>query len=234
MEVQRERTHRDQGDPVIRLIRGDCRNVQPGNVDLVLTDPPWRFDQRHGESAAEDHYACMETSEIVTLVGNLANRKPEPTVAMWCTWAHQPEVFRWLVEGEWLLPVTGGAWDKGPGRYGQGYWWAGRCEPMLVWGGQYNDRSVPLDNATNAPKKQHSLKPIFWQAQMVRRWCPPGGVVFDPFMGLGSVAMATMAAGEGRSYIGVELDEKRFDRALAEVTAAYVAEEHGMLEVVRG
>lgn len=224
---------------MIRLIRGDCRNVQPDNVDLVLTDPPWRFDQRHGASAAEDHYECMETSAIMRVLFRLRLGSGLRTIAMWCTWAHMPEVYGEVFAalphiGEEALPATGGAWDKGPGRYGQGYWWAGRCEPMLVWGGQYNDRSVPLDNATSAPKKQHSLKPIFWQAQMVRRWCPPGGVVFDPFMGLGSVAMATMAAGEGRSYIGVELDEKRFDKALAEVTAAYVAEEHGMLEVVRG
>ena len=41
----------------------------------------------------------------------------------------------------------------------------------------------------------------------VRSYCPPGGVIFDPFMGSGTVA--EMAVMHGRNYLGCELQEEQ-------------------------
>jgi DNA modification methylase len=43
----------------------------------------------------------------------------------------------------------------------------------------------------------------------VRRWVPPGGLVADPYAGLGTVARAVLSAGGGRRYVGWEIDAER-------------------------
>jgi tRNA/tmRNA/rRNA uracil-C5-methylase (TrmA/RlmC/RlmD family) len=49
---------------------------------------------------------------------------------------------------------------------------------------------------------------------------PPGGLVLDLYAGLGSVPEAVVMAGEGRRYIGAEIDEDRHAAALAIVRRA--------------
>jgi DNA modification methylase len=44
--------------------------------------------------------------------------------------------------------------------------------------------------------------PVAMPAQLIRAWCPPGGVVLDPFGGSGTTALAALANGR----IGVSLD----------------------------
>jgi hypothetical protein len=162
-------------------------------ADLVIADPPWSYVQRIGESRAENHYRVVPTSQIVA----------------------------WLErEWDWGSPVTGGAWCKSgegdEGHYGQGYHWAGCSELVLVYAsGAYVERAEPIRNAWVEPPGVHSRKPVEWQRQMVRRWCPPGGLVLDPFAGLGSVAEAVLLAGEGRRYLGTEIDPERHAAALA-------------------
>ncbi|MDX5318864.1 MAG: site-specific DNA-methyltransferase, partial [Actinomycetes bacterium] len=147
-----------------------------------------------------------------------------PRLAMWCTW---PLLGEWAATVRapspwpWGMETTGGAWVKsGPGdtgHYGPGYHWSGCSEMVLIYtrGGGHCDRAAPLRNAWIEPPAQHSRKPVEWQAQMIRRWCPPGGLVLDPFAGLGSVAEAVLVAGEGRRYLGTEIDPERHAGAMA-------------------
>lgn len=70
--------------------------------------------------------------------------------------------------------------------------------------------------------EQHSRKPAPWQASWVEAWVPPGGLVVDPYAGLGSVAEAVVLAGEGRRYVGAEIDPRRHAKASAFVRRAVV------------
>ena len=70
-------------------------------------------------------------------------------------------------------------------------------------------------DAWYSPPTEHSRKPVEWMAQMIRRWCPPGGRVVEPYAGLGAVAEAVLEAGEGRSYLGAEIDPERHLGALS-------------------
>ncbi len=101
------------------------------------------------------------------------------------------------------------------GHYGQGYHWAGCSEPVLVYtrSAGHNSRAG-LRNAWVQEPGKHSAKPIQWMKQWIERWCPPGGRVVDPYAGLGTVAEAVMEAGEGRTYLGAEISEKRHSDAL--------------------
>lgn len=187
-------------------------------ADLVIADPPWRYTQAHGATTAQDHYDGLPVRDILEHV-NLAARVGR-RLALWCTW---PLLGEWTSLDEqlaWDEPTTGGAWVKsGPGdtgHYGPGYHWAGCSELVLVYAqdGAHCDRSVPLRNAWIEPPGDHSRKPARWMAQWIRRWVPPGGRVVDLYAGLGSVAEAVLLAGEGRTYVGAEIDADRHRAAL--------------------
>ena len=85
---------------------------------------------------------------------------------------------------------------------------------MLVYskGSPFCDRAQPLRNGWHSPPGAHSRKPVDWMRQWIRRWTPPGGLVVDPYAGLGAVAEACIL--EGRRYAGSELDPERHRKAL--------------------
>lgn len=201
----------------ITLHCADAREVEWPAADMVLTDPPWRYHQRFGGSAAANHYDGLSTREVAELLEAM----PAPRLAMWLTWPLLGEWMRATERWKWGPPKTGGAWTKSrpndSGHYGQGYHWAGCSELVLVYTrkGSSTDRSSPLRNAWIEQPSRHSGKPIGWQAQMIQRWTKPGGLVLDPFAGLGSVAAATSLAGGDRRFVGSEISPDRFRQSLA-------------------
>lgn len=185
-----------------------------GHIDLVLTDPPWTYDQEFGATTPEDHYAVLDYPTISRTLGLFFRNADR--LAMWCSNAHLGPFAAHLFAGEkpwpWGPWVTGGSWDKGPVQYGQGYHAAGRTEPWVLFTGRrpgFNDRKVLLTTGHQQRAGVHSAKPVDYQARMIRRWVPPGGLVVDPFVGWGSVALATKQAGEGRRFVGCDIDPER-------------------------
>lgn len=185
-------------------------HMRSATVDLAIVDPPWIFDQRFGASAATDHYDGMTYAEILAdleLLRPICKR-----ILVWFSNAHLGPFVWDMVRAGWPPPVTGGSWDKGPVKYGQGYHAAGRTEPWLLWAAGdvgHNDREVLLETGCSEPAKVHSMKPVSYQNRMVRRWVPPGGLVVDPYAGFGTVAKAVQQAGEGRRYMGREKSDRR-------------------------
>lgn len=202
---------------LVDLRLGDCSDPETGIAsvcaDLVIADPPWTYHQQanvaHGPHPSA-HYGCLSTSTIVEHLTLARGAR----LALWLTW---PLLGEWEAATRgwaWGPPVTGGAWAKSDGRaghYGPGYHWAGCSEPVLVYSkpNAHNDRSENLRNSWVEGPGAHSAKPIGWMVDWVRRWVPPGGLVADPYAGLGTVARATLSAGEGRRYVGWEIDAER-------------------------
>ena len=58
-----------------------------------------------------------------------------------------------------------------------------------------------------------TVKPVAVLRWLVRLVTPPEGIVLDPFSGSGSCGMAAMMEGEGRRYIGCELEPEYADMA---------------------
>lgn len=67
-----------------------------------------------------------------------------------------------------------------------------------VGGGKLGD---PLAHENEAPF------PEYLAEFMVRSFCPPGGVVLDPFSGSGTTA--AVAKKTGRNYIGIDIRESQ-------------------------
>lgn len=196
------------------LVLGDARRVDWSALpspDLVLTDPPWLFQQANGKPPP---YPGMPTPEIVGVLVQCGAFRAHVGFAMWVTGAHFGEFIEELVRRRLPLPVTLGAWDKGGADYGQGAWWASRMEFLLRWSGGHADRSRLASNGVSTPKQSHSEKPVRWQADLIHRWAPDDGVVLDPFLGLGTTLRAVHQAGGQRRFVGVELVPKRFEAAI--------------------
>lgn len=206
--------------PGIDLRCASVTDITWPRADLVIADPPWRYSQGFGASGADDHYDTLPTE---TIMGHLE-----------CLAAVAPRLALWITApllDEWVKATANSFWSWGPirsmgtwvksgeedsGHYGQGYHWAGCAEFVLVYAsGAHTDRTEPLRNAWIEAPTLHSYKPVNWQAQWIRRWVPEGGLVLDPYAGLGSVAAATIHAGAGRRYLGTEIDPKRHAEAEA-------------------
>lgn len=57
-------------------------------------------------------------------------------------------------------------------------------------------------------KGSYSPLPLSMVKSMIHSTCPPNGVVYDPFMGGGTTALAVQQLGEGRTFIGSETNKK--------------------------
>jgi hypothetical protein len=223
------------GHPRIDLrccsVEGLLASLPNGAAHLVIADPPWDYVQHHGASRADNHYKCLRIPAIAEHIRSAA--RVGSRLALWCTF---PLLGEWMAaETRWGRPVTGGAWVKsregdegaadtwelpeGNGHFGQGFHWSGCAEIVLVYtrDGSYTDRSVPVRNAWIAGPQKHSEKPDEWMAQWIRKWVPPGGLVVDLYAGRGSVARAVLVAGEGRRYVGAEIDPGRHAEAIASI-----------------
>lgn len=94
---------------------GDSLNTEFPHADLVLTDPPWKYQQRFGATSAEDHYEGMEYEQIIDL---LFERMSWSRLCMWITAPHLGSFLRryFLTEtpasstGAWGASGASGPW----------------------------------------------------------------------------------------------------------------------------
>lgn len=218
--------------PGIDLLWGDCgagmAALPDGCVDLAIFDPPWsQYDAPAAGANPGTVYEVLSEADIgAHLSDGVRLLRPGGRLVMWACWPLLVETFRgsppsWLaIDG--LRWVTGGSWHKS-GRLGVGYHWRGHSEPVLV-GAKIGQPTGPalinLRSSYTSQKADHSAKPAEWMADWIRAWVPPGGCVLEPYAGLGSGAVATVLAGEGRRYVGYEVDEERYRAARMNVLRA--------------
>lgn len=211
-------------------------SLPPDSVDLVFSDPPWEYDQRVGGNGphVSEHYDCLPTRAILAHL-ELARAKMRKggRSVLWTTHSQEPALSLHLTRGKddkamlagWAY-VTGGVWAKvgpddnehGRGAPGIGYhclsseaepWWLLLADGPHARSNVAGCRVIPRHRGRG---EMHSAKPIEYQREMIRGFCPPGGLVLDLYAGLGSVAAA--CALEGRRYVGAEIDPERHGRAL--------------------
>jgi len=204
-------------------------DVEPGAVSLVVADPPWsQYQNAPGVVDPAGVYGVLSEAQIGDHMAQSARAlMAGGRLALWTCWPLLVEVLDGRGMPPWLsVPgitwKSGGAWSKG-GPPSVGYHWRGHSEPVLIGTvkGAAGRAACILRSGYTSEPEEHSRKPAPWMADWVRAWVPPGGLVLDLYAGLGSVAEAVVLAGEGRRYIGAEIDPKRHAAALTKVYRAH-------------
>lgn len=209
----------------VRLILGDCHwflpAVDTSAVALVLTDPPYGVGMtlhwgRTGGRIAERYRTIPgdDSPEAGEEVLAWAARHELPTVAFADPMRPWP--------GEWRQHLV---WYKGEAVGGLGdyrrcwrYTWelvqvarngplrAGRDGDILRFPVKPTGRLHPAE------------KPVPLLAYLIGQLTAPGELVFDPFMGSGSVGVACVRT--GRRFLGVEIDPGYYETARRRVEEA--------------
>ncbi len=135
----------------------------PTLPNLVLADPPWRYDFAETDSRQiENQYPSATVDEIIA-------HKPETeqdcVLLMWATVAKLREAFE-VMDGWGFEYKTHAVWDKE--KIGMGYWFRGQHELLLV--GTKGQASPPdaenrVSSVFREPRGKHSAKP-----QCVYEW----------------------------------------------------------------
>jgi len=173
----------------ITIYHGDCRDVlpllEPGSVDLVLTDPPYL----EGDMSAILPLLLRMTTAVVVSPGKL-------------------ESFNWIARQK---PVWEYAWKcSGTSSLGGSACLHILFEPVLAYafpkrplGSDLLDFPLVVDPLA----KGHPWpKPLRLFTKLAAHWTDEGDLILDPYMGSGTTLRA--AKDLGRRAIGIEIEER--------------------------
>ena len=218
------------------LVHGDARSYvgsQPDNwsVDCLVSDPPYEltYGGHHGSlggklsSDVYDNKGGIVDCDIEwTEIAQLAARSvPRGHIYLMANNRHVGAALN-AAEGAGLRFHNLLVWDKGTGTPNR--WYMKNCEfTLFLFKGKarfINDcGSRQLVRCPNIIGSEHPTeKPVALMRHYIENSTQPGDLVFDPFMGSGSTAVACIQS--GRRFIGCEIDRKYFDLACRRVGAA--------------
>jgi DNA modification methylase len=213
------------------LYHARCEDVLPGleRFDAVVTDPPygtqdlaggygrrqnWDLGDGLGRVIAND----SDLSALATAMPSLLPRVQDGWMMVFYAPRRTPQFISATQPAEWFGEII---WDKA--QPGLGYHIRYAHENIAVFRiGKPLRPPEPLLSVVRAPSSPElhpHQKPVSLMASLVRWASPVGGVVLDPFMGVGSTGVA--CALHGRRFAGIELDPKHFDAACRRIEAAY-------------
>jgi ParB-like chromosome segregation protein Spo0J len=203
-----DRTVADADGPGWKLLHGDLEQrlaeLDPGCVDLIVTDPPYSDEALPLWStlARVAAHVLRPGGILCALTGNI--RLPEVIAALgehlsYCWQYAQPlpgsntRILRVNVLQTWKPWLA----------YSNGPWPSGRVD----W---HPDTLDPSVRAKDRYRWQQGGEPA---GMLVDALTDPDGLVCDPFCGTGTYG--AVALKQGRRFLGVELDHDRFAGAAA-------------------
>lgn len=196
-------------DGRILLLHGDARELRPnlGPSFVVITDPP--FGVAHKAKAVKGFEADWDGEEI--------EGDRDVTVRDAVLDPYE-DVFAF---GDWRAPAlprahTAVIWHKGPHAGGMNFHapWKNCWEMGFVRGHAFKGgmdegvlQNMWIPSWQSAGRIHQHQKPVKLIAYLIGK-APDAELVFDPFMGSGTAAIASMQM--GRRFVGVEIDDSNF------------------------
>ena len=173
-----------------------AQEIEPGSVDLVLTDPPYERAaiNVYGELAAFAYHALKPGGSLVVLCGQ--------------TWL--PDMLKQLCSAgmayQWMLSylMPGGSVMNNSRSVHVGW-------KPVVWLVKGKYEGVWVDDQVRAPYlRKQEVDLHKWQQQeegsfqLLKKFCSSGQAVCDPLMGSGTYGVAALR--RGCSFIGSDID----------------------------
>ena len=216
---------RQIGSATIYLADAFALMPELGDVDCVITDPPYNAKTHAGARSARSlarspvTFDSITEAQFIEFCGN-AVAQARRWVVMSCAWQHAAEL-----ERAGIPLVRLGIWHKPNGapqftgdRPGVG-WEAIAIlhrEGRKRWNGG-GHHAVWICNVEHG---QHpTQKPLRLLLDWIAKFTDPGETVLDPFMGSATTGVACLKL--GRRFIGIEKRPDYFDLACARLAEAY-------------
>lgn len=156
--------------------------------NLILADPPWRYDFAQSDSRQiENQYPSASVEEIIA---HRPDTAPDCVLFLWATVAKLPQAME-VMEGWGFEYKTHAVWDKE--KIGMGYWFRGQHELLLVGTrgkAEPPDEEFRVSSVFREKRNKHSAKPdciydwiekAFPGANKLEMYCRsprPGWIVF--------------------------------------------------------
>lgn len=174
-ELQAKRTELEEREAAIREAQATAD--QGALPNLVLADPPWRYDFAETDNRQiENQYPSATVEEICDMT---PKTQPNAVVFMWATVAKLQEAFE--VMSAWGFDYkTSAVWDKE--KIGMGYWFRGQHELLLVGTkGKFSppEQEARVSSVFRESRGKHSAKP-----ECVYQWIErafPGAIKLEMF-----------------------------------------------------
>lgn len=204
------------------LYLGDCLEILPtlGKVDAVVTDPPYGIKRHRGMgSVGYDGFGKGQKRKPHVYMGNWDNERPSKRAfALLLSAADKHIVWGGNYFSD-LLPVSHKWlwWDKlqTMPSYSDGELAWTSLPGVSIKKFVYNGSGLL---ATEKDRVHPTQKPVALM-EFCLSFIPNAHLILDPFMGSGTTGVA--CARLGRSFIGVEIEERYFEIACRRIEQAY-------------
>ncbi len=131
---------------------------ETGPYQVVLADPPWRYD--HQQAPNRDIENQYPTADLETIKSHKPNTENNAILFLWATAPKLKEAID-VLEAWGFRYVTNAVWDKQ--KIGMGYWFRGQHELLLV-GTKGTPGTVPehvrKSSVFTDKRTSHSKKPV--------------------------------------------------------------------------
>jgi site-specific DNA-methyltransferase (adenine-specific) len=210
-------SNRRQHSPKDQVLQGDCVHTMEllpaGTVDFILTDPPYitHYRDRTGRSVANDNNAEWLSPAFAQMFRLL---KPASFCVSFYGW-NKVDLFMAAWRAAGFRPVGHIVFRK---HYASktGFLKAEHEAAYLLAKGDVQHPAERISDVLEWRYTGNALhptqKPVNVLTPLIEVFCPPGGLVLDPFCGSGSTLVA--ACETGRRYLGIELDVTHHATAL--------------------
>lgn len=219
-------------DEWVSIHHGDSLEILPSLpdscADSIVTDPPYKISQEYSANADPDNLLAVAglwpaAPELYRLA------KPGALCAMFYDTRIMPLALRAMRDAGWkyLRHLTFyRAWGVAHKLAG----WMSKSDYILLfakpgaaygfhaeWRPDTYVRSSPDPDSFGHPAQ----KPLDATSHLVRNVTPPGGLVLDPWLGVGTTAVVARAA--GLCCVGIELEERYCEIAAARCSQEVLA-----------
>lgn len=131
---------------------------------IIYADPPWRYDQKGLQGAAEKHYSTMSLEDICKLpVGSISVK--DSILFLWATFPQLPAALRVISAWGFKYKTVAFLWLKKNRKadswfFGLGFWTRGNAEVcLLATRGHPKRQSSKIHQFIISPIEAHSKKP---------------------------------------------------------------------------
>lgn len=219
-----------------RLLLGDCLEILPtlGKVDAVVTDPPYElsasgpgkshFGMSLNKFDSEAYKEIVAGVDYTRLLGLLAEICDPFNLFCFCSNKQISKLMTLNEAGGRATTLL--VWHKvNAAPFANGVW-RGDIEYCIharsqgaVFLGNAQDKKKVSEFPIVSDDAHPTVKPLELIRKYVGIGSKRGQTVLDPFMGSGTTGVA--CAKDGRSFIGIEIDETYFDIACERIRKAY-------------